>query len=52
MTTVQATQVGGGSMTSTGPTATEQDELADFPQAARLVALAQRRIKAKTPQPR
>lgn len=28
------------------------DELADSPQAARLVALAQRRIKAKTPQPR
>jgi 4-alpha-glucanotransferase len=28
------------------------DELAESPQAARLVALAQRRIKAKTPQPR
>ncbi|WP_296602377.1 4-alpha-glucanotransferase [Nocardioides sp.] len=28
------------------------EELADSPQAARLVALAQRRIKAKTPQPR
>ena len=28
------------------------DELADSPKAARLVALAQRRIKAKTPQPR
>lgn len=28
------------------------DELADSPQAARLVALAQRRINAKTPQPR